>query len=194
MIPSIRENPSHWNTAELGSHTLPGFCSISGAAGVSLDVQKAKGQDKATIKDNGADVAKLRLEWRFLGEHWTEAQRIVADLNPTKQGAKRAPVGLSHARTDLLGINRVYVQEISTPEVDKEIYTIKMQLLQWVPAPKKAKASKVPKESVERTNDGPGTFVNLLHEPVYDGVFYKDADGNRLQEDQDLIDFMQNAI
>lgn len=193
-VAGVRADPLHWSGCVLGGHDLrmsgTGVAKVTGKCGVELDVQKSKGQDGATIQDNGSKNEPLELVWRFTEKDWAAAQVIIADINPRKPGARRSPLELKHPRTDIFGLNLVYVENIETPDVEKEIYTVKIYLLEWTPQPKKTKATKTPKAQIQRAIEGPGTFVQLLNRPPLTEVVQRGV----TQADDDFLDFMQNAM
>lgn len=199
-VSGVRADPKHWSGCVLGGHDLAmsgtGVAKVTGKVGVDLDVKKAKSQDGATIEDNGSKNEPLKLVWRFTEKDWEAAQRIIADINPRKPGARRSPLELKHPRTDIFGLNLVYVENIETPDVEKEIYTVTIDLLEWTPQPKKTKATKTPKAAVQRTIEGPGTFVQLLHPPLAEnsGVYNTGPNGSRSVADSEFMQFMQNAM
>lgn len=197
-VPGWRENPELWGTAWMGGHRLPGSVKISGGLETDIDAKKSKGADQATITDNGVQPASLDMMWRFLREHWPEVQRICRDIYPPNPGGKRKPVEIKHARTDFLDIHSVYIRYLSTPDLERWIGTLSMRLLQWVPQPKPARPqTKQVQSEVQRTPEGPGTFVTLLSSPTPAGVNGLGGTGPNgvfTQADQDFTDFLQNAI
>jgi hypothetical protein len=133
-----------WDTLILGEDTWPGVWEISGP-GVSrkIDVKKTKGQDGATMKDEGYQPARLTLTGIVWTEdQWDELQRLVAKVHPRKAGGSRTPLEIYHPQSSLLGINQIYIDKIGIPRKptagDGKL-SISMSALEWVPAPKPVK-------------------------------------------------------
>jgi hypothetical protein len=187
---SWRDDPYGWTTLEIGTHKFPGVARLTGTLKRDLDVQKSKGNDGATIKDNGYDPTPMAVELEYLPKQHADMMRIFADLNPRGQ-KERTAYSIQFAPANDVGIHTVYVESLDIPTVDRGIGKTRVQLLEWVAEPKKTKAGKgTPKQAVQRTLEGPGTFVTLLNKPPVTDVIERGV----TQADDDFLDFMQNAM
>jgi len=130
-----------WDELILGEDTWPGVWEISGP-GVSrkIDVKKTKGEDGATIKDEGYQPARITLTGIiWTEEQWDLLQRLIAKVHPRKPGGLRTPLEIYHPQSSLLGITQIYIDKIGIPKKptagDGKL-SISMSALEWVPQPK----------------------------------------------------------
>lgn len=141
-IPFWDDALASWDKVRLGDTTLPGVCSVGGSAKRDVEVKKSKGSDGASIKDNGYEPAKLTIEWRiYTADQWLEAQAFLPQIHPRTKGGDRRPVAIGHPAPNFLGVDTIYVEEITFPEVtgEKEI-SIRISAIEWSEEPKKPKA------------------------------------------------------
>lgn len=130
-----------WDKVRLGDTTLPGVCSVGGSVKRDVEVKKSKGSDGATIKDNGYTPAPVAVEWRiYTAEQWLAAQEFIPTIHPRTKGGDRRAVAIGHPAPNLLGVDTIYVKEITFPEVtgEKEI-SIRITAVEWSEEPKKPK-------------------------------------------------------
>jgi hypothetical protein len=139
-----RDDPLAWDTLLLDGEVWPGIAEISGA-GVSrkIDVKKAKGQDGATIKDEGYQLAKLTITITIYSEYqWGELQRLLPTVHPRRKGGSRTPMAITNPQANLLGVTQIYIDKISYPTKPKAkdgLCSIVMSAIEWAPAPKPVK-------------------------------------------------------
>lgn len=163
---SSGDSAQEWNTIFLGEDVLPGsaqFTSVRKARGI--DVQKSKGTDGATLKDEGFEPGRVSIEVTLWEPgHWDEWQRIRPKIDPQKAGGLRTPLDISAPETDEAGITQVYVQEIeqAPPRGGKKVY--RLDCIQWFPEPKAAKTSTTPKSKGGATPaaEAPEPTVNVF--------------------------------
>ena len=143
------EGQDQWDTLILAGNTWPGLATISGS-GVKrrIDVKKTKGKDGAVIKDNGMDLASIRIALRiWTAEHWTKFNELLPTIHPKRKGGTRVPTEIVHPQANTLGIKAIYISQIEVPDLDRSsgIMTIDMTAIEWVPRPppvKKAAGTK----------------------------------------------------
>jgi hypothetical protein len=117
-----------WNTLNLGGKIWPGIWEIDCPVERKIDVKKAKGKDKADIKDEGYEVTKLVLTGRLANKtQFDQFQVLLAEIHPRKAGGVRTPTEILHPKANLLGISTIYVNKIdvNTPTA-KSGMTVKM--------------------------------------------------------------------
>jgi hypothetical protein len=138
-------DPLAWDTLVLGGVTWPGVCDITGGGLVrKIDVKHAKGQDGATITDEGLEPAKLDITLTVYNQtDWQLLQELLPTVWPRKKGGERTPLEIVHPKAALLGIRYIYLTEVPIPEFDKakQLLTVTLKCMEYVPqpaAPKKA--------------------------------------------------------
>lgn len=145
MTLSYWEDPNtDWEKLVLGGVLWPGIVvDIDANVERKLDVKKSKGQDKATIKDEGYRPAPIKVVLMiFTREQWVELQAILPQFHPRQQGGTRTPLQIAHPAVNLLNIDSVYIRKISSPKVDGPKggpALITIELLEFVEAPKAVK-------------------------------------------------------
>jgi hypothetical protein len=141
-IPFWDDITATWDKVRLGDTTLPGICSVGGSVKRDVEVKKSKGSDGATIKDNGYRPAPVSITWRiYTEEQWRQAQAFLPQIHPRDKGGERRPVAIGHPAPNFLGVDVVYVKEITFPELtgEKEL-SIRISAVEWVEKPKTPKA------------------------------------------------------
>jgi hypothetical protein len=133
-----------WDVVLLGGRFLPGFCTVDISLPSGLDVQKPKGANGATIRDEGSPPAELTIKTSIEEREELDAlQAMVPILRPRAKDGARDPLSIVHPNANFWGITAVVIEEISSPQptaMGGWIVTIKA--LEWFPAPKKAKDQK----------------------------------------------------
>jgi hypothetical protein len=135
-----RDDPLAWDTLILDGEIWPGVCEISGA-GVSrkVDVKKGKGEDGATIKDEGYDLARLSITLTIYSEgDWVQLQRLLPTIHPRRKGGTRTPIEIVNPQCNLLGVSTIYIDKISIPKKPKSgdgLVELEMSAIEWVPDP-----------------------------------------------------------
>jgi uncharacterized protein YkwD len=134
------EDPLAWDTVYLGGDALPGIASLGGSALKRvMDKKKAKGKDKANLKDEGDQPAELEITLLIYNQiEWNLLQEVVETFRPPKAGGERKPVSIEHPLTQMFGITMVYVTEVAVPSFDKaqQTLTVSVKCVEWVPKPK----------------------------------------------------------
>lgn len=132
-----------WDYLYLAGERWPGICEVSGS-GVSrrVDAKATKGSDGAVLKDEGMNLAKLTIKLTLWNEEqWTMLQELLPSVHPRRAGGARTPTSIITPYTRLLGIDNIYITAIPVPALDKskQILTVTMQAIEWVPTPKPVK-------------------------------------------------------
>lgn len=141
LLPFWDDPEQAWDRVTLGVTTLPGNALVGGDVQRDVEVKKAKGADKATIKDNGYRPSNVTITWRLhTEEQWQEAQKFLPLIHPRVTGGARVPVSIVHPAPNMLGVNKIYVKSISFPTVtsSKEI-EIRIDAVEWEDEPKTPK-------------------------------------------------------
>jgi hypothetical protein len=139
-----RDWPDGWDTLVLGEDIWPGSWEVSGP-GVSrkIDVKKTKGEDGATMKDEGYQPARLTLTGTIWNQdQWNELQRLLPTIHPRKAGGSRTPLEIYHPQSSLLGITQIYIDKIGIPRkptAGDGLLVLSMSALEWIPQPKPVK-------------------------------------------------------
>ena len=132
-----------WDYLYLAGELWPGIWEVSGA-GVSrrVDAKATKDSDGAVLKDQGMNLAKLTLKGTLWEpDQWVNLQKLLPTVHPRRPGGARTPTSIITPYTKLLGIENIYITAIPIPQLDKgkQILTVTMQAIEWVPAPKPVK-------------------------------------------------------
>ncbi|MBX3131641.1 MAG: hypothetical protein KF718_33300 [Polyangiaceae bacterium] len=135
-IPRIDEDPESWDTVVIGGVVLPG---VAGPEGVKsprdLDVQKAKGKTKATVKDNGNPPRKPKIVWRFDATdpvQWAAAMRAIDEvIEPRKETKTLSPVEVIHPLFARHQIRTCLIQDYDGPIIEHGLATVTIELLEY---------------------------------------------------------------
>lgn len=137
--PSPHWNVADWDNITIGSAVLPGVWEVEGAAERRVEVKPRKGQDGATIKDQGYENAKITLIGRINTQaQYDELQIALKQIHPRRKGAARDPLTIIHPAVTSLGVEAVYVTSIAAPTLDNGICTQRIEVLEFTPQPKAA--------------------------------------------------------
>lgn len=143
-IPHWDDAPDEWDRLKLGPYVLPGVWDIRFTVRRVLDIKKPRGNDGSRIKDEGYESPVIEMTGKIATrEQWIEIQEILPKFHPKKKGEKRDVYGIEHPKAQLLGITTVYIKQIDTA-LGNGIFTIKMDAIEWVPAPKAVKPNPKP--------------------------------------------------
>lgn len=149
-----------WDVCSLGGVLLPGIASVTvSGRGRNIDEQASKGTDGVELKDNGLTVAKISIRLVLTETDWPDWLNVLPKIDPQRPGAMRQPLQIVHPEPNHVGIELVYVREISgePPDlVNGKVITIDCG--QWFPQKKATKTSKQPKRqggSTTTFNDNP---------------------------------------
>lgn len=127
-----------WDVLVINDKPLPGVWEIESAPRrLHLDRKKTKGKDGARLTDLGTKetVVTARGQLQALAD-WHELQRRLEVLNPRGKSRARTPLHIYHPALALMGLTRVYLEEIRAPRVRGGILELGLQLREWVPTPK----------------------------------------------------------
>jgi hypothetical protein len=154
-VPFWRDQPRIYDRVVIAGYELPGICSVDAEHRRKLDKKNAKGEDGATITDDGEDQApvEVRVELYTL-EDWNRFQQVVPHINPKGPG-KRVGVSIDYPTLALFGITTIYVEAVSVPKFDgkRQFMTCTIRATEWRPPPKAAKASK--STTTDESKDSP---------------------------------------
>lgn len=132
----------HWSDADwdqltLGSTLLPGIWTLEGSAERRIDVKPRKGQDGATLKDEGYQNAQVTLTGRLVNkEDHVALQKSLQEIHPRRKGSVRDPLAIVHPAVTALGISSVYVTSIALPQLENGVLTQVIEVLEYTPQPK----------------------------------------------------------
>lgn len=146
-FPSWIEDPDSWDRVGLADFWLPGICTVSGLEiSRAVDIKKTKGSDGATLTDNGIDPATFQIEVRLTANEWPLWLAILPKIHPRRAGGTREPQKITHPEPNHVGIENVYIRKIRTsPPSPRSGRTVILDVVEWFPAPKKAKAKSAPR-------------------------------------------------
>lgn len=138
-VPSILEDPKSWETTLVAGEELVGLSEPDARSCESprdLDIQKAKGKQKAAIKDNGDPPRKPKIRWRFDAtdqDQWEEASRIMTTVLDPRKGSKSIdPVEVVHPLFTLHKISTCLVVNYTGPDIDElGLATVEIELLEY---------------------------------------------------------------
>ncbi len=137
-----------WDIMTIAGRAFPAIVTFRGGVEADLEVKKAKGADKATVKDNGFKLADITVTLRLTTEQaWNDLQDLIPEIYPRGPGKKRNAVEITHPAINVLGLTRFRVKRIDVPQVgtsgrDHGIGVVNISLLEWAPAPKPVQVSK----------------------------------------------------
>jgi len=131
-----------WDALYLGGKRIPGIASVDMSLGSGLDVKKPKGGAKATIRDEGTPPTELSVTVRMTHEELERFESVIPMLRPRAVNGSRPPLEIAHPQARLWGVNVVTCGPIEAPHPETgDLYVTTFKLTEWVPAPKKMKAS-----------------------------------------------------
>jgi len=158
-LPWVGDSTLLWDTLILGGEVWPGLPTVSVEVSRKVDVQKTKGDDGATLADQGYEPAKVKISLRlWLQEQWVTLQRVLATVHPRRKGGTRTPLDIYHPATQLVGVRQVYVTKIGNPTPgsgsETGLLTMAIEAIEWFPAPRPAKAKLKKSKSNQATTGG----------------------------------------
>ena len=127
-----------WDTVTLGSDTFPGVATVDGAVERKIDVKKSKGNDGATLKDNGYVPAPVTITLTIhTREQWIQLQALIPKIHPRRKGGPRDPVEIIYPSVNLLQVTQIYINKIPFPKLDKKtgILTQVFQAIEYTTKP-----------------------------------------------------------
>lgn len=130
-----------WDTLYLGGEAWPGIPQIETEKSRDIDIAKQKGQDGATLTDQGYPGATVKITIRvWLDSQWAELNRLLPTIDPRVRGAFRTPIDIIHPEPNLKGVKQIYVKKIGATTVDKGVVTQVIECAEWFPETKPAKS------------------------------------------------------
>lgn len=154
-----------WDVLYLGGVQLPGIWRIEGSKERGVDKVKVPDQDGYTLTNKGYQGGTITATGQLwdrlqLDEFWSLAN----DFDP-EFVTQATPYDLYHPSAEMLWVNLVYIRKLSAKGPDKGIYTITLELDQWMPETKveptrnspKAKGAGNPAKSGAQGFDGAET-------------------------------------
>ena len=134
--PGIEISP--WDYVVIGGEVAPGVVQVTVNADMGLDVQKAKGNKRATIQDNGDPPAKVKIVFFLQGGDIEEFRDfIIPLLRPRNATGGRPPLEIEHPECELWGISRIIIGDIrSEPPKPGGQKIITVDALEWEDRPK----------------------------------------------------------
>lgn len=144
-----------WERLVLAEYTFPGLASADGVCARDVEVLKQRDADGAPFKDNGYEPAEMDIEVRYLSRDHDRLREIVTALHPRTQGINRAPLSVALEQINFLGITQIYLLDISAPQIQDGIGSVKLRVLEYMePTPAaKTKAPRGVKSVPQRTVD-----------------------------------------
>ncbi len=140
-IPFWDDSDYTWDTVVLGGAVFPGLATVGGDKERKVDIKGAKGSDGCTLTDNGYDGAKVTIEIRIhTREQWDLWQLIFPLIDPRSTSTVRNAFALQAPAPNAIGITKVYIKKIGVPELKAGVLAIKLDAVEWFPAPKKVPA------------------------------------------------------
>lgn len=167
-----------WDVLTLGGQIVPGIVEVEVTESRGVDVKKAKGQDKASLTDNGSEPVEIDIKITLgTRRHWIDWQAILPTISPRKAGGVSQPLAASHPALTLAGVDAIVVREIKTgAPTSKEGMQIDIKAIEWLPAPKPAKSTSKPKGTTAEVRTRPLVNTNAMNwSPVFNNLEGMDA-------------------
>ena len=148
--PGIRP-PGEWDILQLADQPTPGIATVTVTMPDDLDVQKAKGSKRATVKDNGDGLVEVRIELELLPSEWEPfAFGLLPVLRPRSKSGGRDPVSIYHPTTFAAGVDRVIIRPITIDHPDSGgTLKVTISAIEWAPEAAPVKT----KDKVSAAND-----------------------------------------
>jgi hypothetical protein len=123
---------SLWDFVWLGNVLWPGFWTVEIVKSRSVDVAKVKGQDAATLTDNGYDLASVKLNGRLWGQDQLDRfDQILPDFDPRRPGSVKSPIDIYYPSASLLGIKTIYIKSITVGTPSGQILPVSIDAIEW---------------------------------------------------------------
>ena len=162
---ALTEDVSPWDIFWLANQRVPGLVSWpSGSLKYKIDVKRAKGQNGASMTQQGKDPTPFSIKAQiWLPEHWEQLQTLLAIIAPKDNKPLGDPVPAIHPALQAYGIYKVLVEEIQLPTYKgKGAGEFSIKMIQWSPSPKKV-GSKTPKKAKK---DAAGGIVKEIKDAI----------------------------
>jgi hypothetical protein len=127
-----------WDTLYIGGVALPGGWRIEGAKSRDTDKVKAPDQDGYTLTNKGYAGGTIKA----IGQLWAQEQlddfwAIANDIDP-EFVTQSTPYDIYHPASEMLWVTSVYVKQMAVAGPVKGVFTITLDLEQWMPETKVA--------------------------------------------------------
>lgn len=145
IVPYWEDAPHLWDQVTIAGITLPGLARTSGQVGRKLDKKKTKGQDGATVTDDGADLPEVEITIQMWNrDHWSAYQRLIPLLDLNAPRGQKGPVDVEHPALALHEIRSLAVETMTlpTPGRVKQAYEVRFKGVGWRPPPPQPTGSK----------------------------------------------------
>lgn len=138
------ENATDWDTVQIGLKTSPGICTISGAERkFGWDIKKGKGTLGGTLTFNESPPVEFSIEFELWEpSHFVEWDtfRTLFKYDPTKKST--TAIDIYHPSLADLDIKSVVCKSLGAIEhKGKQLYSVKVDLIEYHPPPKKSAVS-----------------------------------------------------
>ncbi len=130
-----------WDILTLEGQKIPGKATVSCDYSLAIEVKKAKGFDGAEYTDNGKEASKVTIEiWIWSSKEWEDFQSIIP-LILSRKGIESPPLTIDHPVTSMYGVTRIKIKSLGEPRYGKDGIRIKIEAIEYIPAPKKKAAN-----------------------------------------------------
>lgn len=123
---------SLWDFLWLGGVLIPGLWSVEIVKARSIDVQKVKGQDAATLTDNGYELATVKMVGRLWREDQVNLmQERLLQFDPIRAGSVKYPLDIYHPAAVMQGVKSIYIKSITVPNPSGGFLQISIDAIEW---------------------------------------------------------------
>lgn len=144
------EDPSSWDTVELGGIALPGHCRVSVTRSYELDVKKPKGKSHASITYQGTNPAKVTIDvFIWTPQQYKDLRAAFNLIAPQADGPDGVPI--VHPKCTFWNVPSVFIENFSDPANNRsDEMTIQISCVEFRKA-SKTTVTKTPKGLDPRT-------------------------------------------
>lgn len=150
-----KKPPSEWDQIYLADKLCPGIAKVRVVMPDDLDVQKAKGAKRSTVKDNGDKLVTVSISLELLpSEFEAFAFQVLPTLRPRSKSGGRDPVTVYHPATFAASVDRLIIRPITlNPPESGGTMKVQIEALEWTeaPAPVKTTGKTSGKNDAEKT-------------------------------------------
>jgi hypothetical protein len=137
---------SLWDFLWLGGVLIPGLWNVEITKSRSIDVAKVKGQDAATLTDNGYDLATVKMSGRmWLPDHLNDFKTVLLQFDPVRHGSVKYPLDIYHPVAELQGVKSIYIKSITLGNPSGGIWTPGIEAVEWAQETTTTKTGTSPK-------------------------------------------------
>lgn len=164
---TVEGDRSQWDTLFLNKTAVLGVVQVTAKIDTGTDVQKAKGQKRASVVDNGSSPVKftIRIEMQP-GEITAFARDIVPLVRPKTKTTGQPRLKIVHPEAALWGVGLVKVTNVtSAPPTSGGTKIITLDVIEDVPpAPNKPNNNTVPKAQPKSAEERVGEVAENQRE------------------------------